>query len=367
MDGLSDRPIRDATAWCQQTLKAPIGCVGVGLHQGHRASLTFRPAPVDHGIVFRRTDIGVDIPARFDRVVDTRLATVIADDDARIGTIEHVMAALAGCGIDNAVVEIDGPEPPILDGSASPFVFLLDCAGVVAQEAPRTTIAIVRPVRVSDGDAFAELRPPGPGTAGLDMACRSIFRRRDRTAGAVAPPDAGHFHELARARTFTLVQEIDQLPRRRSCPGRQSGERGGGREARVLNLTGLRMPDEFVRHKLLDAVGDLALAGAQLHSRFIAHRSGHTLNHRLPQALFADRSAWQKSRRCSFRSPPSRRCRAARRMYNRRDGTDPRYRASPSSCRTAAIVGWLRRLERRAPTPPRRWRRSRTVTTVSMR
>ena len=296
MDGLSEPPILDATAWCQQTLKAPIGCVGVGLHQGHRASLTFRPAPVDHGIVFRRTDIGVDIPARFDRVVDTRLATVIADDDARIGTIEHVMAALAGCGIDNAVVEIDGPEPPILDGSASPFVFLLGCAGVVAQEAPRTTIAIVRPVRVSDGDAFAELRPPGPGTAGLDMALSIDFPAVAIGRQALSlrlTPDTFR-HELARARTFTLAQEIDQL--------RAAGlARGGSLEsavvvdqARVLNVTGLRMPDEFVRHKLLDAVGDLALAGAPLHGRFIAHRSGHTLNHRLLQALFADRSAWQE-------------------------------------------------------------------------
>ena len=259
-------------------------------------SLTFRPAPVDHGIVFRRTDIGVDIPARFDRVVDTRLATVIADDDARIGTIEHVMAALAGCGIDNAVVEVDGPEPPILDGSASPFVFLLDCAGVVAQEAPRATIEILRPVRVSDGDAFAELRPPGPGTAGLDMALSIDFPAVAIGRQALSlrlTPDTFR-HELARARTFTLAQEIDQL--------RAAGlARGGSLEnavvvdqARVLNVAGLRMPDEFVRHKLLDAVGDLALAGAPLRGRFIAHRSGHTLNHRLLQALFADRSAWQE-------------------------------------------------------------------------
>ena len=296
MDGFSESPIRDATTWCQQTLKAPIGCVGVGLHQGHRASLTFRPAPVDHGIVFRRTDIGVDIPARFDRVVDTRLATVLADSDARIGTIEHVMAALAGCGIDNVVVEIDGPEPPILDGSASPFVFLLDCAGVVAQEAPRTTIEIRRPIRVSDGDAFAELRPPVAGMAGLDMALSIDFPAVAIGRQALSlrlTPDTFR-HELARARTFTLAQEIDQL--------RAAGlARGGSLEnavvvdqARVLNLAGLRMPDEFVRHKLLDAVGDLALAGAPLRGRFVAHRSGHTLNHRLLQALFADDSAWQE-------------------------------------------------------------------------
>ena len=125
--------------------------------------------------MFRRTDIGADIPARFDRVVDTRLATVLADGGARIGTIEHVMAALAGCGIDNAVVEVDGPEPPILDGSAAPFVFLLDCAGIIAQDAPRATIEVRRPVRVCDGDAFAELRPAGPGVAGLDMALSIDF------------------------------------------------------------------------------------------------------------------------------------------------------------------------------------------------
>ena len=296
MDGLSESPILDATAWCQQTLKAPIGCVGIGLHQGHRASLTFRPAPVDHGIVFRRTDVGIDIPARFDRVVDTRLATVLADSDARIGTIEHVMAALAGCGIDNAVVEVDGPEPPILDGSASPFVFLLDCAGVVAQEAPRATIEIVRPVRVSECDAFAELRPPGPGTAGLDMALSIDFPAVaiGRQALSLRLTPETFRLELARARTFTLVQEIDQL--------RAAGLAQGGSlenavvvdQARVLNAAGLRMPDEFVRHKLLDAVGDLALAGAPLRGRFIAHRSGHTLNHRLLQALFADRTAWQE-------------------------------------------------------------------------
>jgi UDP-3-O-[3-hydroxymyristoyl] N-acetylglucosamine deacetylase len=296
MDGLSDSPIRDATGWCQQTLKAPIGCVGVGLHQGHRASLTFRPAPVDHGIVFRRTDIGADIPARFDRVVDTRLATVLADSDARIGTIEHVMAALAGCGIDNAVVEIDGPEPPILDGSASPFVFLLDCAGVVAQEAPRTTIEIRRPIRVSDGEAFAELRPPVAGMAGLDMALSIDFPAVAIGRQALSlrlTPDTFR-HELARARTFTLAREIDQL--------RAAGLARGGSlenavvvdEARVLNLAGLRMPDEFVRHKLLDAVGDLALAGAPLRGRFVAHRTGHTLNHRLLRALFADDAAWQE-------------------------------------------------------------------------
>ena len=283
--------------WCQQTLKASISCVGVGLHSGHRTTLTFRPAPADHGIVFRRADLGVDIPARFDRVVDTRLATVIGNGEARIGTIEHVMAALAGCGVDNAVVEVDGPEPPIVDGSAAPFAFLLDCAGVVAQDAPRATIEIRRPVRVSDGEAFAELRPAIPGMPGLAMSMTIDFPAPaiGRQALALHLTSSSFRAELARARTFTLLREIEQL--------RAAGLAQGGSlenavvvdEARVLNPAGLRMPDEFVRHKLLDAVGDLALAGAAIHGRFVAHRSGHTLNHRLLQALFADSATWRQA------------------------------------------------------------------------
>jgi UDP-3-O-[3-hydroxymyristoyl] N-acetylglucosamine deacetylase len=293
MDGLPQPLDSGATTWCQQTLKAPIGCVGVGLHTGRRVSLTFRPAPVDHGVVFRRTDLGSDIPARFDCVVDTRLSTVLAHGDARIGTVEHVMAALAGCGIDNALVEVDGPEPPILDGSAAQFVFLLDCAGTVAQDVPRATIEIRRPVRVSDGDAFAELRPGG-GALDMDISIDFDAAAIGRQALSLRLTPESFRHELARARTFTLAEEIDEL--------RASGLAQGGSlenavvvdQARVLNPAGLRVPDEFVRHKLLDAVGDLALAGAPLHGRFIAHRSGHTLNNRLVRALFADRSAWRE-------------------------------------------------------------------------
>jgi UDP-3-O-[3-hydroxymyristoyl] N-acetylglucosamine deacetylase len=296
MDGLSQAPIPEASTWCQQTLKAPISCVGVGLHSGRRANLTFRPAPIDHGIAFRRTDIGVDVPARFDHVVETRLATTLGHDDVRIGTTEHVMAALSGCGIDNAIVEIDGPEPPILDGSAAPFVFLLDCAGIVAQDAPRTTIEVLHPVRVGDGDAFAELRPAAPGLSGLEMALSIDFDAAaiGRQALSLFLSPQSFRRELARARTFTLMQEIDQL--------RAAGLAQGGSldnavvvdHVRVLNPAGLRMPDEFVRHKLLDAVGDLALAGAPLRGRFVAHRSGHRLLQGLLRALFADRSAWRE-------------------------------------------------------------------------
>ena len=296
MDGLPQKIALGTTSWCQRTLKAPIGCVGVGLHTGRRVSLNFRPAAVDHGIVFRRTDLRVDIPARFDCVVDTTLSTVIGHGSARIGTVEHVMAALSGCGIDNAVVEVDGPETPILDGSAAPYVFLLDCAGSVEQDSTRSAIEVRRPVRVSEGDAFAELRPGNPGMAGLDMALSIDFAAVaiGRQALSLHLTPASFRQELARARTFTLAEEVDQM--------RAAGLAQGGSldnavvvdQARVLNPAGLRMPDEFARHKLLDAVGDLALAGAPLHGRFIAHRSGHALNNRLLRKLFADGSAWQE-------------------------------------------------------------------------
>jgi len=298
MDGLPSSLISEVArvskpAVCQQTLKAPIGCVGVGLHSGRRVNLTFRPAPVDHGIVFRRLDLGVDIPARFDRVVETHLATVLAEGDARIGTVEHVMAALAGSGIDNLLVEVDGPELPILDGSAAPFVFLLECAGIAAQDALRPTIEIRRPVRASDGDAFAELRP---ATDGLDMAMSIDFAAPAIGRQALSlrlTPDSFR-QELARARTFALAEEVGAL---RAAGLAQGGSLDNAivvEQAKVLNPAGLRMPDEFVRHKLLDAVGDLALAGAPLIGRFVAHRSGHTLNNRLLRTLFADSSAWRE-------------------------------------------------------------------------
>jgi UDP-3-O-[3-hydroxymyristoyl] N-acetylglucosamine deacetylase len=276
--------------------------------------MALHPAPADHGIVFRRTDLGGhDLPARFDLVADTRLATVLADraDPAlRVGTVEHVMAALAGCGIDNALIEVDGPELPVLDGSAEHLVFLIDCAGVLAQDAPRRTIEVLRTVRVSDGDAFAALSPAEPtsedrgleeatltepGQGGLDLTMSIEFAAAaiGRQALSLRLSPASFRRELSRARTFALAEDIDRL--------RAAGmARGGSLEnavvvdaARVLNPGGLRMHDEFVRHKLLDAVGDLALAGAPLCGVFTAHRSGHGLNNRLLRALMGDTTAWR--------------------------------------------------------------------------
>jgi UDP-3-O-[3-hydroxymyristoyl] N-acetylglucosamine deacetylase len=299
MDAMPLNMVPELATWRQRTLKAPIGCVGVGLHSGLRVNMTLRPARADHGVVFRRTDLGIEIPARFDHVVDTRLATVLGLDDgtARIGTVEHLMAALAGSLIDNVVVEVDGPELPILDGSAAPYQFLLDCAGSVEQEAPRTVIHVNRRVHVSEGDAFAEFRPASPGRTHLHMAMSIDFSAAaiGRQALSLELTPESFRRELARARTFTLVQEIEQM--------RAAGFARGGSldnavvvdQARVLNPAGLLMPDEFARHKLLDAVGDLALAGAQISGRFIAHRSGHALNNRLLRALFSEATARQET------------------------------------------------------------------------
>ena len=275
MDGLPPAFMPDQT-W-QHSLKAPIGCVGVGLHSGRRIRLTLHPAEPGCGIVFRRTDLGRDIPARFDRVADTRLATVLADESwasARVSTVEHLMAALAGAGVDNALIELDGPEVPALDGSAAPFVFLLDCAGIVDQAAPRRSIQIRRPVRVSDGEAFAELRPGGPGlemALSIDFAAPAIGRQ----ALSLRLTSESFRDELSRARTFTLMEEVQHL--------RAAGLAQGGSldnavvvdQAQILNPGGLRMPDEFARHNLLDVVGDLALAGAiVLHRQRLLHLVG---------------------------------------------------------------------------------------------
>ena len=354
MDGLPETLLADTAAMetfiaafsppRQRTLKRPIGCVGVGLHCGRRVQMTLNPAAAGSGIVFRRNDLGpggVDIPARFDRVVNTQLCTLLGSPErpeVQVGTVEHLTAALFGCGIDNAVIELDGPELPILDGSSASFVFLLDCAGVVEQDAPRREIEILRPVRVEDGDAYAELRP-GRG-AGLEMALSIAFEAPaiGRQALSLFLTAEAFRHELARARTFTMMSEVARL--------RAAGRAQGGSldnaivvdQARVLNPGGLRMPDEFVRHKLLDAVGDLALAGTAVRGRFVAHRSGHTLNNRLLRALFADAAAWRDataSRPDWFGAgtPPVQPIGAVRLPSRRRSGP----RAAPA--RTAAAIG----------------------------
>jgi UDP-3-O-[3-hydroxymyristoyl] N-acetylglucosamine deacetylase len=300
---VNDSSFPTETTARQHTVKAPISCVGIGLHTGRKLAMTIRPAPADHGVVFRRVDAGPaegsEILARFDRVADTRLCTALADPAhpaARIGTIEHLMAAFAGLGVDNALVEIDGPELPILDGSALSLVFLLDCAGLRAQAAPRRAIEILRPVRVADGDGFAELRPPThAGDAGFALTLSIDFPAAaiGQQSYALRLTPENFRRDLAPARTFALLHEVDALHRAGLAQGGSLENAVVVDGHRVLNPTGLRMPDEFVRHKLLDVVGDLALAGAPLHGRFVGHRTGHALNNRLLRTLLADDSAWR--------------------------------------------------------------------------
>jgi len=295
MDGLPQKFPMQSAIIAQHTLKSAIGCVGIGLHSGHKRTMTLHPAPADSGIVFRRSDLGIDIPARFDHVVDTKLCTVLAIPDrpeARVGTVEHILAALAGTGVTNALIEIDGPEIPILDGSAASFVFLIDCAGIVAQAASAPVIEIVSAVRVQHGEAFAELRP-GPFGFDMDMsidfAATAIGCQALRTR---LSPDTFRA-ELARARTFTQASEVAALKSVGLALGGSLDNAVVVDQATVLNPGGLRMPDEFIRHKMLDAVGDLALAGAMLRGRLIAHRAGHHLNNLLLRALFADDANWR--------------------------------------------------------------------------
>ena len=211
--------------WSQRTLKSRIPCVGVGVHSGRRVTLTLLPAPADHGIVFRRTDLGFDIPATFDRVIDTTLCTVIGEGAARVGTVEHLLAALSGAGVDNALIEVDGPEVPIMDGSAAPFSFLVECAGVVSLNTPRKVIEILRPVRVSDGLAFAELRPHERGQRApvptLDMDVAIDFQQaaigRQSLKMSLTPENFRAM--VASARTFAMAGDIDYLRQRGWQPG----------------------------------------------------------------------------------------------------------------------------------------------------
>ena len=295
MDGMTNITI-DAQPSCQHTLREAIGCVGIGLHGGQRVRLTLLPAASGAGIVFRRTDLGIDIPAHYAAVTDTRLCTQVSHPEhphACVRTVEHVMAALAGMGIDNAVVAVDGPEVPVLDGSSAPFVFLIECAGRRKQAAPRQVIEVLRPVRVEAGEAYAELRP---GAATLDLALSIDFAAPaiGRQALSLSLTEQGFRSVLAPARTFAMLHEIEALQAAGLAQGGSLGNAVVVDGARVVNPEGLRSPDEFVRHKMLDAVGDLAMAGGAIHGRFVAHRTGHALNNRLLRALFAEAGAWRQ-------------------------------------------------------------------------
>jgi UDP-3-O-[3-hydroxymyristoyl] N-acetylglucosamine deacetylase len=275
----------------QKTLNTAIRCRGVGLHSGIGINMVLHPAPADTGIVFRRSDLGVDIAATWRNLIDSTLCTTIGAGGAWVGTVEHLMAAFAGLEVDNAVVELDGTEVPAMDGSAAPFVFLIERAGLVEQDAPRRAIQILKPVRVAANGKSAALEP-APAfavTMAIDFA-RGLISRQQITL----VPDRDSFkRDICRARTFGFLEEVETM--------RAAGlARGGSLDNavvisgdRVLNAEGLRYADEFVRHKALDAIGDLYLAGSPIIGHFHGRRSGHALNRRLLERLFADPSAWR--------------------------------------------------------------------------
>jgi UDP-3-O-[3-hydroxymyristoyl] N-acetylglucosamine deacetylase len=301
MEGISRLPLTmmGTQVWRQRSVKEAIDCTGIGLHSGRRVHLMIRPAPADHGIVFHRTDLGQHIGARFENVIDTRLCTVLGDARMRIGTVEHLLAALSAKGIDNALIEVSGPEIPILDGSAAPFLFLLDCAGSVEQEAPRRAIEVCRPVRVSAGEAWAELRPLSV-LARCQAPVLELELSIDFSAGAIGRQSAclrlaadAFREQVASARTFTQLQDVEQLQAAGLAQGGSLGNALVVDGDKVLNPGGLRLKNEFASHKLVDAVGDLALAGGPLHGRYVANRPGHHLNNALLRALFDNAAAWR--------------------------------------------------------------------------
>ncbi|MDK9725582.1 MAG: UDP-3-O-acyl-N-acetylglucosamine deacetylase [Sterolibacteriaceae bacterium MAG5] len=279
----------------QRTLKSVIRATGVGLHSGAKVTLVLRPAQPDTGIVFRRVDVNppVDIKADPFAVGDTRMASCLESDGVKLSTVEHLMSALAGLGIDNLYVDVDAAEIPIMDGSAAPFVFLLQSAGIEEQSKPKRFLRVKKPVEVREGDKWARLEPYDGYRLSFSILFNHPAVDQSGTQVEVDFGDQSYVRDISRARTFGFTQDVEAL--------REQGLALGGSldnaivmdEYRVLNAEGLRLPDEFVRHKVLDAVGDLYLVGHPLLAAFSAHKSGHALNNKLLRALLADATSWE--------------------------------------------------------------------------
>jgi UDP-3-O-[3-hydroxymyristoyl] N-acetylglucosamine deacetylase len=280
----------------QRTLKNVIRATGVGLHTGEKVYLTLRPAAPDAGIIFRRVDLDspVDIPAKAENVGDTRLSTTLEKDGVKISTVEHLLSAFAGLGIDNAYVDVSAPEVPIMDGSAGPFVFLIQSAGVEEQGVAKRFIRIKRPIEVRDGDKVARFEPFDGFKVSFGIDFDHPAMEEDTLRSVIDFSSTSFVKEVSRARTFGFLRDIEML--------RENGLALGGSmdnaivvdDFRVLNEDGLRYDDEFVKHKILDAIGDLYLLGHSLIGAFNGYKSGHALNNKLLKALIADQQAWEE-------------------------------------------------------------------------
>ena len=276
----------------QKTLKKAIHCRGIGLHSGERIQMSLRPAAADTGIVFRRSDRGgIEIKAAWHNIIDSTLCTTLGDGASmKIATVEHLMSAFAGLEVDNAIVELDGPEVPVMDGSAAPFVFLIECAGLVEQLVPRRAIKVLKPIHVGSRGNSAALLPAEEFrlSFAIDFASGAINRQE-----LSFTLDADSFkHDISRARTFGFLDEVDRMQAAGLARGGSLDNAVVISGDRVLNKEGLRYGDEFVRHKVLDALGDLYLAGGPLLGHFHGVRSGHAINRQLLETLFADPTAW---------------------------------------------------------------------------
>jgi UDP-3-O-[3-hydroxymyristoyl] N-acetylglucosamine deacetylase len=280
----------------QRTLKNPIRATGVGLHTGRKVLMVLRPAPANVGIVFRRTDLDppVDVPAHATIVTETTLGTTLSLGDTKVSTVEHLLSALAGLGIDNAFIELSAPEVPIMDGSAGPFVFLVQSAGIEEQSASKRFVRIRKPVEVHDGDKWARFTPYEGFKINFEIEFEHpIFRKHGQRASMDFSTTA-FLREISRARTFGFVRDLEFMRSRNLALGGTMDNAIVLDDYRVLNEDGLRYEDEFVKHKILDAIGDLYLLGHCLIGEFTGYKSGHGLNNKLLRALLADAEAWEE-------------------------------------------------------------------------
>jgi UDP-3-O-[3-hydroxymyristoyl] N-acetylglucosamine deacetylase len=279
----------------QRTLKSIVKATGVGLHGGRKVQLVLRPAAPNTGIVFHRVDLTppVDLPADPYSVCDTRMCSGLEREGAKVGTVEHLMSALAGLGIDNLHVDVDAPEIPILDGSAGPFVFLLQSAGIEEQKAPKRFLRVKKAVEYREDDKWVRLEPYDGFRLTFSIVFNHPAIEKTSTSVTVDFAEQSYVRDVARARTFGFMQDVDMM--------RANGLALGGSldnaivmdEYRVLNADGLRYVDEFVKHKVLDAIGDLYLCGHPLLAAYSAHKAGHALNNQILRVLLEDRSAWE--------------------------------------------------------------------------
>ena len=279
----------------QRTLKNIIRATGVGLHTGEKVYLTLRPAAIDTGIIFRRVDLDepVEIAATPENVGDTRLSTTLMNGDVRVSTVEHLLSAMAGLGIDNAYIDVTAAEVPIMDGSAGPFVFLIQSAGIEEQNAAKRFIRIKKSVVVKDGDKWARFDPFEGFKVSFNIDFEHpVFKNRSQTT-TVDFSSTSFVKEVSRARTFGFMRDIEQLRDNNLALGGSMENAIVMDDYRVLNEDGLRYQDEFVKHKVLDAIGDLYLLGCSLIGEFSGYKSGHALNNHLLRSLLANEDAWE--------------------------------------------------------------------------